>query len=307
MVDFTVVIPLYNKETYIERAVQSVLAQTVQNFEIIIVDDGSTDESMKRVIKIADPRIQIIQQSNLGASAARNRGIEAAHSDLIAFLDADDEWKPTFLETIERLKTKYPDAGAYATAYEIKLQNRRSIIPRIENIPPVGWEGLLEHYSRNVLKDLPINSSAVSIPKKTFDKAGLFPVDNHLGEDQDMWFRISMHYPIAYSHTNQATYYRGLPNSMCTILHTSQPYPIIETIKNAIQKGEVEATNELKEYLVKLELDYAERLMKTNRLKEGLGLIKGISTNRYKVKKFKILFLFWKRKLLKVLGLNIHS
>ncbi|MCA1320828.1 glycosyltransferase family 2 protein [Bacillus tianshenii] len=303
MRDVTVVIPLYNKEKYIIRAVRSVLEQTVQNFEIVIVDDGSTDNSYDRAADIADPRIRIIQQKNMGASAARNKGIEVAKNELIAFLDADDEWKPTFLETVYRLIEKFPEAGAYATAYQIKLQSGRKIIPRFEQIPPAPWEGLLEQYYRNVLKDLPIISSAVIIPKKIFEKAGHFPIDNQLGEDQDMWFRISLHYPIAYSHTNQATYYRGLPNSMCTILHTSRPYPIIDTIKEAIEKKEVEATHELKEYLVKLELDYAERLIRTNRLEEGLSLVKGLETNRYNGKRAWILILYWTRKLLKGISL----
>ncbi|UGB28717.1 glycosyltransferase family 2 protein [Metabacillus sp. B2-18] len=306
MLGVTVVIPLYNKENYIKRAVQSVLSQTVQTFEIVIIDDGSTDNSYNIVAEIRDPRIRVIQQNNAGASAARNRGIEEAKTSLIAFLDADDEWKPTFLETVFHLIEKYPEAGAYATAYQIILQNGRKITPKIESIPPIPWEGLIDQYCKSVLRDLPIISSAVVIPKKTFEKVGLFAINHHHGEDQDMWFRISVHDQIAYSHTNQVTYYRGLPNSMCTILHTSQPYPIIETIKNSLRSKEVEASNELREYLAKLELDYADRLIKTNRLKEGLSLVKGMSTKRYKVKKLKIFFLFLKQMLLTALGWDIR-
>ncbi|MCM3409749.1 glycosyltransferase family 2 protein [Metabacillus litoralis] len=306
MFDVTVVIPLYNKEHYIKRAVQSVLSQTIQTFEIVIIDDGSTDNSYNKVAEIGDPRIRVIQQKNAGASAARNRGIEEAKTDLIAFLDADDEWKPTFLETVFRLIEKYPVAGAYATAYQIILKNGRKITPIIESIPKTPWEGLIRQYSKCVLRDLPVISSGVIVPKKTFEKVGLFAINHHHGEDQDMWFRISIHDHIAYSHTNQVTYYRGLPNSMCTILYTPQPYPIIETIKNIIESKEVVASSELKEYLVKLELDYADRLIKTNRFKEGLSLVKGISTKRYKVKKLNIFLLYLKQKLLKALGRDIQ-
>jgi glycosyltransferase involved in cell wall biosynthesis len=306
MFDVTVVIPLYNKENYIKRAVQSVLSQTIQAFEIVIIDDGSTDNSYHAVVEIGDPRIRVIQQKNAGASAARNRGIEEAKTDLIAFLDADDEWKPTFLETVFRLIEQYPEAGAYATAYQIILKNGRKITPKIESIPQTPWEGLIEQYSKCVLRDLPVISSGVIVPKKTFEKVGLFAINHHHGEDQDMWFRISIHNQIAYSHTNQVTYYRGLPNSMCTILYTSQPYPIIKTIKNAVKNEEVEASSELNEYLVKLEMDYAERLIKTNRLKEGFSLVKGRSTRRYKVKKLKIFFLYLKHKLLIALGRDIR-
>lgn len=302
MFDVSVVIPLYNKESFIQRAVTSVLTQTVQSFEIVIIDDGSTDNSLIKLAKMNDPRIRIIQQQNAGASAARNKGIKEAENDFIAFLDADDEWKPTFLETVFRLIEKYPEAGVFATSYQIILKNGRKLMPKIEHIPPLSCEGLIDQYSKSVLKDLPIISSAVVIPKSTFEKVGLFAVDHHHGEDQDMWFRISLHYQIAYSHTNQATYYRGLPHSMCTILHTTQPYPIIKTLKSVLQNKEIESTKELQEYLVKVELDYAERLIRTNRTKEGYSLVKSTSTKQFKIKKVKTLFLYLKQRILIVLG-----
>ena len=100
----SIVIPLYNKEKQIAHTLQSVFAQTFQDFEIVIVDDGSTDNSVMEVKKFDDPRVLLIQQSNAGVSAARNRGIEEANGELIAFLDADDEWMPEFLQTILQLK-----------------------------------------------------------------------------------------------------------------------------------------------------------------------------------------------------------
>ena len=102
----SVVIPLYNKAPYIDRALRSVLAQTFQDFEVIIVDDGSTDGGAKIVKSTTDKRIKLIQQKNSGVSAARNRGIQESKSKLIAFLDADDEWKSRFLEVILRLRKK---------------------------------------------------------------------------------------------------------------------------------------------------------------------------------------------------------
>ena len=95
----SVVIPLYNKEKKIEYTLKSVFTQTFQNFEIVIVDDGSTDNSVEEVEKFTDSRIRLIHQTNAGVSAARNRGIEAASGELIAFLDADDVWMPEYLAT----------------------------------------------------------------------------------------------------------------------------------------------------------------------------------------------------------------
>jgi len=99
-VKFSIVIPLYNKEDTIERAITSILNQTYSRYEIIVVDDGSTDLSYKKVLQINDPRISIIKQRNQGVSSARNKGINFSSGVLVAFLDADDEWLPTHLETI---------------------------------------------------------------------------------------------------------------------------------------------------------------------------------------------------------------
>src|SRR5574344_1047459 len=113
----SVVIPLYNKERYIERALRSVLNQTFGDFEIVVVNDGSTDASVSVVEGIEDSRIRIINQKNGGVSAARNRGIEESKYDIVAFLDADDVWKENHLSVIAELIDKYPACGVFATSY----------------------------------------------------------------------------------------------------------------------------------------------------------------------------------------------
>ncbi|MDM5272778.1 glycosyltransferase family A protein, partial [Sulfurovum sp. zt1-1] len=112
---FSVVIPLYNKEQYIAKTLESVLLQTFQEYEIIVVDDGSTDKSTFEVKRYNDNRIRLIQQENAGVSAARNRGIEEANYDLIAFLDADDEWLPNHLQELINLRIDYPECEVFAT------------------------------------------------------------------------------------------------------------------------------------------------------------------------------------------------
>ena len=104
----SVVIPLYNKRTSVIRALNSVLSQTIQPEEIIVVNDGSTDGSEQLVNELNHPLVRLINQPNAGVSAARNRGIKEAKGDWIAFLDADDEWMPEYLETIKSLSEKYP-------------------------------------------------------------------------------------------------------------------------------------------------------------------------------------------------------
>jgi glycosyltransferase involved in cell wall biosynthesis len=104
-----VVIPLYNKKEYISRAIDSVLNQTISDFEIIVVDDGSTDQSAEVVSTYNDHRVRLVRQENAGPGAARNRGIEEVHADYLAFLDADDEWLPNYLERSYEILKQNPD------------------------------------------------------------------------------------------------------------------------------------------------------------------------------------------------------
>ena len=108
---FSVVMPLFNKEGSVPSTIRSILSQTYSNYELIIINDGSTDLSLKRAASFSDPRIRIIEQQNLGASAARNRGIKAASNPYIAFMDGDDIWEPEYLQTQRKLIQDYPEAG----------------------------------------------------------------------------------------------------------------------------------------------------------------------------------------------------
>ena len=119
MPKISVIIPLFNKGFIISETLQSVLEQTFTDFELIIVNDCSTDNSRKEVSKIISEQIKIIEHlENKGLSASRNTGIKNATGNFIAFLDADDEWKPDFLATIKSLISTFPEAQLFATNYE---------------------------------------------------------------------------------------------------------------------------------------------------------------------------------------------
>ena len=107
-----VVIPLYNKGTLVRRALNSVLSQTYQNIEVVVVDDGSTDEGPDVVREFSDPRVRLIQQENAGPGAARNRGFQETQAPYLSFLDADDEWMPRFLEVYVESLRLHPDCDA---------------------------------------------------------------------------------------------------------------------------------------------------------------------------------------------------
>jgi glycosyltransferase involved in cell wall biosynthesis len=253
MPNTSVVIPLYNKAPHIQRALQSVLAQTRQDFEIIVIDDGSTDGGGEIVRGIPDSRIRLVQQENAGVSAARNRGIREAQANLIAFLDADDAWKPRFLETVLRLKEQFPDAGAYATAYELHESNSKVIQPRYKAIPPPPWEGLIPNYFRSALDTPPVSSSAVAVPKGVFMDVGYFPLGERLGEDGDMWLRIALKYPIVFSWQIGAAYFRDASNRACDSHFMQSEYRLVETGRESIRNGEVPPSKlpDLEEYMAK--------------------------------------------------------
>ena len=142
----SVVIPLYNKEKQIERTLRSVFAQTYTDFEIIVVNDGSTDRSAAVVESLNDPRIRLVTQKNAGVSAARNRGIREARGEYIALLDGDDEWKPEFLETMTALTEKYPQCEVFAGNYTQVDSSGRQSPTIINGIVFDGPDGILDNY-----------------------------------------------------------------------------------------------------------------------------------------------------------------
>lgn len=205
----SIVIPLYNKEKQIAHTLQSVLNQTFQDFEVVIVDDGSTDGSVAEVEKLSDSRIRLIHQKNAGVSAARNRGIEAAKYDLIAFLDADDEWKPEYLATQYHLFQKYPDCNVFACNYEFRDAEGKVTPTIIRKLPFTSDDGILTNYFEVAsCSHPPLWTSAVMVKKQAIQKIGGFPVGIKSGEDLLTWARLAVNVKIAYSRTPLAVFIR---------------------------------------------------------------------------------------------------
>lgn len=183
--------PLYNKAPYVRKAVESVVSQTYRDWELVVVDDGSSDDSAEVVGLVDDPRIRLVRQANAGVGAARNRGVSESGAPYLCFLDADDWWEPTFLEEMAGLMERHPDAGTYGTGYYIVKNGKR-------RVAPVGVdEGFAEgeiNYCRVYARTLcmPLTSISVCMPRTVFDKAGGFPTDVRLGEDFLLWLRIAL-------------------------------------------------------------------------------------------------------------------
>ena len=210
----SVVIPLYNKASTIERAVRSVLNQTVSDFELIVVNNGSSDGGENIVRSIDDPRVRLVEQDNQGVSMARNRGINEARSEWIAFLDADDEWYPTFLETVSGLHEKYPDCAVCATAY--RRCNRRGEIQdiRLYGCPESNDFKMDNYFEVAALSDPPFCSISVMVKKEAIQAIGGFPQGIHQGEDLLTWARLAANNGIAYCRTPQSIFYTGESSAM---------------------------------------------------------------------------------------------
>jgi glycosyltransferase involved in cell wall biosynthesis len=204
----SVVIPLFNKGKEVLRAVNSVLSQTTSDFEIVVVNDGSTDKGPDIVRAIKDPRIKVIDQDNSGVSAARNRGIAESRAELIAFLDADDEWEPDFLETIMHLKNKFSSSEVFATNYVFRRKNNLIKDTVIRGLPEGFKEGILDSYFKIASQsNPPLWSSAIAITKNAIQSVGGFPVGVTAGEDLLTWARLAAKYQIAYTSETKVYFY----------------------------------------------------------------------------------------------------
>lgn len=206
----SIIIPLYNKAHQIRNTLTSVLLQTYRDFELIIVDDGSTDDSIAEVQKFDDGRIRVIHQKNSGVSAARNRGIKEAKYDLIAFLDADDEWKPDYLDTQNRLAQKYPECSVFACNYEFHNSKGQITPTIIRKLPFKSDTGILTNYFEVAsASHPPLWTSAIAVRKQAIESVGGFPVGIKSGEDLLTWARLAVKFKIAYNRTPSAIYNLG--------------------------------------------------------------------------------------------------
>ena len=202
----SIIIPLYNKEASIATALRGVLAQSYQDFEVVVVDDGSTDGGAAVVEQFDDPRIRLILQANGGVSAARNRGIAEARGEHIAFLDADDEWMPQFLEEIAALIAAYPECKARATNYIFNSNGVKSPT-LLRKIPFAGERGVLTNYFEVAsCSHPPVCSICVCIDRDLLQEIGGFPLGIKSGEDLLTWARIAVRTQWAYSMKPLAQY-----------------------------------------------------------------------------------------------------
>jgi len=212
---FSIIIPLYNKAPYIRKALASIVAQTYQDYECIVMDDGSTDGSaevvqcaMRNAQCTMGAKMRLLSQPNQGVAVARNNAVREAKGAYLCFLDADDWWEPTFLEEMAQHIAQYPDAGLYATNYVYYKPGKTHVALNM----PTGYIDYPQAYLQSTA--MPVWTGAVTMPRRVFEEMGGFPAGGRLGEDFLLWAKTAMRYPVAFLNKPLAYYNNDVPATL---------------------------------------------------------------------------------------------
>lgn len=309
----SVVIPLHNKEECIERCIKSVLNQKFKDFELIIVDDGSTDKSIHRVKNFDDSRIRLYAQANGGAASARNLGILKSKSDYIAFLDADDEWGDEHLETMHSLYQAVPQAVLFGTAYQRVSSGR--IIKQVQCKGMDTESPIITDYVEAFSKTMPLsNSSSTVVKRDVLLEIGGFPTTPRFFEDWNVWLKAAMVGVAAYSPSVTASIHMDASNRSQADYSPEKKIFSIEYLDDSLrsfskQKGVSEVRHQ--KIIKKIYLDYIKKSIISKNW-NALDLIRPEAISRYIEFRCRILYLtkfnrtvtflyFWRLRLVKLL------
>ncbi len=248
---FSVIIPLYNKEPHIERAVKSVLNQTFSNFELIVIDDASTDNSLQKLKQIEIDDIKVYQRDvpGPGGYAARNLGIKNANGRYIAFLDADDEWATNHLEEIYQLILKYPNADVYSCGWHLKKGNIKKTNSYFNKNVHKGCHIVQNYFKEARFSGNPLCSSVAVVEKSTIIDSGMFPEGKcRRGGDIETWMRLALKSQIAWTPNLGATYHKDSVNMVTqTVSKTEIPY-VYYSIQKLLPSVNTQNKIDLKRY-----------------------------------------------------------
>lgn len=209
----SVLIPLYNKENFVEKTIQSALDQTYQDFEVVVINDGSTDKSLEIVKSFKDKRIKIFNQDNQGVAKARNNGVNNSQGEWVAFLDADDVWLPNHLSELRKCIHKLPKAKLVSTAYKINLQPAFIKTPTYSKAPS-NYIDYIQDYLEYCYVDSLFWTSSICVNKEKFIEIGGFDNNLKTGEDLDFMIRFSQKYDLGFNPIYTITYNRKTENNL---------------------------------------------------------------------------------------------
>jgi len=259
---FTVIIPLYNKEKYIENAIKSVLNQTFTDFELVIIDDFSSDKSATIAATFESEKVQLIyHEKNCGLSASRNTGIKKANSNYITFLDADDLWKPTFLESIFQLIQNFPEARIFATNYEEVWDAVIKNPCNGSEILPKDFTGYINFFKINIKQGI-YNHGSVCFHKEVFEKVGFYNEKINFSEDLDFNIRANYNFKLAYTNSVQMRYFMQTENQLTQSSLLNKNIPDFDSYENWAKTN-----SDIKKYLDFERYVLGKRLKKNNDLR----------------------------------------
>jgi glycosyltransferase involved in cell wall biosynthesis len=208
----SVIIPLHNKEQYILNTIYSVLNQTFKAFEVLVVNDGSTDNSLQVLKTVNDIRLRVFSIENSGVSVARNLGLEKSNYEYVSFLDADDYWDNNFLSEIVMLVNQYPKERVFASGRTSlfknhKIQYQNSFLPDLNEVDKIDYLKVISKFLP------PVNSSNALFKKTALLEAGVFKEDQKQHEDHDLWLRVCRSSQVVYVNKPLSYYRKDIQNS----------------------------------------------------------------------------------------------
>jgi glycosyltransferase involved in cell wall biosynthesis len=271
----SVIIPLYNKKPHIERALSSVLSQSYSDLNVIVVDDGSTDGGGDVARGVRDNRVRVVSTANCGVSAARNRGLQLANTELVAFLDADDEWLPRFLHTVVRMVERFPAAALYATAYELVDFNGVPRLPLFRGLPNEPQGGLIRDYWLAARNREPVISSNVLARKSVLDRLHGFPEQLVNLEDLVTWMRVALRYPIAWSPAPEVVWHQDAVNRCASWIPVGIP-PLSACLTQYLREetSRSGSIGSAREYVAKYDLSFVMNNLLAGRKAEAMALLR---------------------------------
>ena len=285
---FSIVVPAYNAEKCIARSIGSILKQSFDRYEIIIVNDGSTDATLEQIGKFPDGRIRVITQENAGVSCARNTGIKNAKYPYICFLDADDEWYDDHLSVLKDAITAFPDKRFFVTFNKAELLDG-SLIEQFDytgDESPFFVEDFLKYEFSNGLRKC-FFTGAVCAHRSVFDKYGMFAEGTNISEDDDMWNRIMLYEGKVV--VPRVTVLRHRDHSRLTgALVVGAPYIFNSRIGSYLSDASLsdEKKEELKKLYNIMELASIRSLIIHGKKREAFGRLRKIDKNYVPAKKY---------------------
>lgn len=236
----SVVIALYNKADFVGAAIESILAGDFLPYEIIVVDDGSTDGGAEWVESIDSPLIKLVRQENAGVSAARNRGIALAQGEFVAFLDADDYWEVDHLRRISLLISRFAGCAIYATSYYLLYPDGQRRLQHLAGEAKTDQPVVIREYFRTRSLSLFFCTCSLAIPRQLLMQHELaFPVGESLGEDQDLWFRLAVHGDVAFDPSASVAYRQTLGASLSKTAANGEQLPFMRRLGERYARNEI--------------------------------------------------------------------